>query len=104
MFEPQPDALKHHLEICSSILTFLGGVVLAIDAFRAKSRANAETGQGVLLKIQQKKDILFEDEQGKPLSEGRYKLAAAQKTVFWTRLGFVLVAIGFALDLWGKLR
>jgi hypothetical protein len=93
------------LELAGSVLTFLGGVLLVVDAFSPVRGLYLEGGK------EKWKWLMSQlgPQPGKPVDPGpppndEEALAHAKHSQWLTRGGFVLVAVGFFFDLAAKLH
>jgi len=94
---------KHHLELASSILGFLGGSVLSLDALLAVRRTYEERGAEAAQKAANKAQGVNVDAQGNPIrSAYKLRLWFAQRSVIAARIGFLSMALGFLLDVIAK--
>lgn len=95
-------------EIAGSAITFGGAVWLSIDAFLIRKRIRSEAGSQELLNILKNADaskILTDQKTGKPLnSEKSLQQWFATRTIAWNWIALGIIAIGFLLDLIGKLK
>jgi hypothetical protein len=93
----------HCLEIVASVLGFLGGSVLSLDALCAVRRVRQEMGKDATLQAVQAAGGTYVDEQGNPLtSTFSLRRWFAGRSVLWARIGFSLMTAGFFLDLLAK--
>jgi hypothetical protein len=97
---------KPILEILVPMLNFSGAAVLCVDALRIKRNIGEKAGAEKLVRYLRSvgKSDLITDERGKPLDSPRAIdewLAGRTLRLGW--LGFVLIALGFLLDLLNKL-
>jgi hypothetical protein len=94
-----------HLDAVGSAVSFFGSIVLAMDALRAKRLSMIKRGGEKLvegIKNTGKIDLIF-DAAGNPLNDKEsLEDSAVQRTTARARLGFILLAGGFALDLISK--
>lgn len=94
------------IEIFSSALAFAGGVFLTIESLCVRSRIRAQSGLDRLRDILDKTNAgkVLTDKHGKSLdSKGALQLWFAERTVRYSWVGFILVTLGFVLDLIAKL-
>ena len=90
------------LELCSAILSFLGGAFLSFDALRARQRIRVESGAKTFMKILDAHNDkgLLTDEHGKQLdSETALQLWLARQSTRWAWVGFLLMTAGFVLQI-----
>ena len=97
---------KPLIEIIVPILNFSGAAILAIDALRVqrniKEKAGAEKLVQYLRSVGESK--LVTDERGKPLDSQRsIDEWLAGRTLRFGWLGFVLISLGFLVELITKL-
>lgn len=95
-------APKECLEVLASGITFVGGLLLSIDALGAKQRYFRDAGVAVALKISDEQGVVFQTEDGKPLREKRYGLRMATRSAALAKWGFALITAGFLVDLVAK--
>jgi len=93
------------LDLVSSIMNFLGGAFLTWDALYIKQRIQAETG---IRRLQEGLEELGAGDlltyHGKPLKEGEtLQFWLASRPLRWTKIGFVLMTLGFLLDCLAKI-
>ena len=94
---------SHYLEIAASVLGFLGGSVLSLDALCAVRRVRQELGKDETLTAVQAAGGVYVDEHGNPLtSPSSLRRWFAARSVLWARIGFSLMSAGFFLDLLAK--
>lgn len=90
------------LELCSAILSFLGGAFLSIDALRARGRIRVESGAKKFMEIldaHDKKELLTEKDGMKIDSETALRLWLAKQSTRWAWVGFLLMTAGFVLQI-----
>ena len=97
---------KPLLEILVPILNFSGAAILCVDALRIKRNIKVKAGAEKLVQYLRSvgESNLITDERGKPLDSQRALdewLAGLTLRLGW--VGFVLIALGFLLDLITKL-
>jgi hypothetical protein len=91
------------LEIAASVLGFVGGFVLSLDALCAVRRVHQEIGKDETLRAVQAAGGIYVDEQGKPLTSAfSLRRWFASRSVLSARIGFSLMTTGFFLDLVAK--
>ncbi|WP_433970194.1 hypothetical protein [Tunturiibacter gelidiferens] len=93
-----------HLDALASTINFVAGIVLALDAFTAKWKTGVVRGWERLfevLKAAGKPDIL-DDPSGKPATSQSGEDWADRRTRKLAVFGFLLLALGFALDIYSK--
>ncbi len=94
---------SHSLEIAASSLGFLGGALLSLDALSAVTRVREAKGQEAVQAALQKAGGTYADQDGRRIaSPYAARLWFARRSVLWARLGFVLITLGFFLDLLAK--
>ncbi len=93
------------LGIFASLLTFLGGFALVVEALFVRRKIRAEAGARRLLDIMKAhgaEEVLV-DKSGKPLNkEKALRLWFAERSLRWSWIGFGLLTGGFLLDLIAK--
>ena len=87
---------SHCLEITASALGFLGGAFLSLDALSAVTRVREEKGKEAVQHALRSAGV------ERMTSAYALRLWFARKSVLWARIGFVLLTIGFFLDLIAK--
>lgn len=90
-----------NLELCGTVLNFLGGAVLSWDALTVK-KVKTEIGARHLREIFQGVGLLdrLTDNKGIPLKdEEEVQLWRARRSLPWTRTGFILMTLGFFLEI-----
>jgi hypothetical protein len=93
----------HCLEIAASVLGFLGGSVLSLDALCAVRRVRQEMGKDATLQAVQAAGGTYVDEQGAPLTSAfSLRRWFAGRSLLWARIGFSMMTGGFFLDLLAK--
>jgi hypothetical protein len=95
------------LEIIVPIFNFSGAAILCIDALRIKQNIKEKVGAKELLDYLQafNKPGAVRDEQGKPLdSQEAIDKWLAHRSLQFGWIGFILLALGFLLDLIAKLQ
>src|SRR5262245_27392056 len=93
---------KPLLEILVPILNFSGAAILCVDALRIKRNVKEKAGAEKLVQYLQSvgKPGLITDERGKPLdSKPAIDEWLAGRTLRLGWVGFILLALGFFLDL-----
>ena len=98
--------MHNGLEIAGSIISFAGAGWLSIDSLRLRQHIRTEAGAMKLLPRLKRAGMekILTDAEGKPLnSEEALRLWFAASTVTWNWAGFVLITVGFGLDLAGRL-
>lgn len=94
----------HCLEITASVLGFLGGFILSLDALCAVRRVRQEMGKGETQQAVQAAGGVYVDEKGNPLtSDFSLRRWFAGRSVISARIGFSLMTAGFLFDLLAKL-
>jgi hypothetical protein len=94
---------KHQLELASSILGFLGGFVLSLDAIAAVNRAKSTKGKESISEAARKVQGEYQiDANDVPSSAYGLQLFLARRTATTARWGFVLMTLGFLLDIIAK--
>ncbi len=93
------------LDLVSSFVNFAGGACLTWDALYIKQRIQAETG---IRRLQEGLAEMGEGDlltyRGKTLSEGKtFQLWLSSRPLRLTKIGFVLMTLGFLLDFFAKL-
>jgi hypothetical protein len=95
-----------HLDAAASAVNFFGSIVLAMDALRARRLTMIKRGGEKLVEGIRKTgkiDLIF-DPAGNPLNDNEsLEDSAVQRTAARARLGFIMLAGGFALDLISKI-
>jgi len=94
------------LEISSSLVAFVGGALLTRESLRVRGRIRAESGLERLRQILEAERAggVLTDKDGKSLdSKEALQLWFAERTVRYSWVGFILVSLGFILDLIAKL-
>jgi hypothetical protein len=92
------------LELAGSILSFLGGLFLSIEAFLVRRRIRMEAGAARLHEILKKTRAVLEDGSGKPLeSEKDLRVWLAERSLLYSWIGFGLMTFGFVLDILSQL-
>lgn len=95
----QPD----WLEIWGSILSFLGGAILSIDALFAVGRVYEETGHEAIQEAVREVNGQYVDKNGNPASTAlRAKIWFASQSANLAKLGFSVMTLGFLLDMLSK--
>jgi hypothetical protein len=93
----------HCLEIAASLLGFLGGSVLSLDALCAVRRVRQEMGKDETLRAVQAAGGVYVDQHGRPLTSAfSLRRWFAGRSVLWARIGFSLMTAGFFFDLLAK--
>lgn len=94
------------LELWGSILNFAGGALLSYDPLYAKRRVFAESGARLFLRAARKLKVKnLKTADGLPVdSEENLQIAAAERSETLARYGFLVMTLGFLLDLLGKSR
>ncbi|OFV95242.1 MAG: hypothetical protein A3H28_07135 [Acidobacteria bacterium RIFCSPLOWO2_02_FULL_61_28] len=93
------------LDLFSSILSFLGGAILSIDALRVKRSIGEESSAKHFLEILEKipGSVGLRDKHGKSLNTERaLQLWLSERSFQWAWLGFVLMTAGFFLEILTK--
>ena len=94
------------LDFWGSALSFAGGVVLTWETLSVKRQIKEESGARQLLEALAKigaPDAL-KDANGRPISQERaLQLWFAQRSLRWGWVGFVLMTVGFLLEMIGGL-
>jgi|HubBroStandDraft_6_1064221.scaffolds.fasta_scaffold212430_2 hypothetical protein len=89
----------HGWEVTASFLSFLGGAFLAGDALFAQRHALEKEGKEILLKLVKAANGTYADGQNREISSERdVEYFFIRRSLVWSRLGFVLMTIGFAID------
>jgi hypothetical protein len=100
------------LEIWSSVLAFMGGTLLTLDALLVGTRIRTERGAQRLKRALEErkkrgesKSFTLKDENGKALrTETELSLWLAKTTLHWAWEGYLLITAGFVLDFISKIR
>lgn len=94
------------LELWGSILNFAGGALLSYDPLYAKRRVFAESGAKFFLQVARRLKLKnLKTAGGQPVdSEENLQIAAAERSETLARYGFLIMTIGFLLDLLAKSR
>ena len=113
---------KHDYELAASILGFLGGGILSLDALLAVRRARSQRGRTALQKavenarVQLEKTkassgsaatspgVYMDDDHKVMTSAYAMQLLDARRTALAGRFGFGLMTLGFLCDLLAKLH
>jgi hypothetical protein len=99
--------LSIHLDTIASGFTFAGGVVLAIDALCVRRRIKQRRGTETLVEAIKKfgdNDLVY-DPNNTPLNtRGAIEDWFAERTLRFAWIGFILLSVGFGLDLFCKLQ
>lgn len=98
--------MTSRLDVLASGFTFVGSVVLALDALFAKQTLTQRRGLEKLVGAASDagEPALFRRPDGRPLSDGaQVDEWIAARSSHYGLWGFILVAVGFALDLISKL-
>ena len=93
-------------EIAGSSVTFIGTVWLAIDALRARKHVRSQEGAKALSEIMRNAGVVgsLKDKKGNSLdSDQALNLWFAKRTVTWNWIALIIIAIGFMLDIIGKI-
>ena len=94
---------KHTFELAASILEFLGGTILSLDALFAVSRARSERGKELVREAVQKAQGVYVDDHDKVLTSAyALQLLFARRVAAAGRIGFGLITLGFLMDLIAK--
>jgi len=94
----------HLIEISASVLGFLGGSVLSLDALCAVRRVRQEKGKDEIRQAVEEAGGHYVDSRGNSLaSDFSLRRWFASRSVLWARIGFSLMTLGFLLDILGKL-
>lgn len=94
---------KHTLELTASILGFLGGSVLSLEALLAVSRARSERGKKSVQEAVRKAQGVYVDDSDRVLtSTYALQLLFARRVAIAGRIGFGLMTLGFLMDLIAK--
>ena len=109
--------IEIHLDAIASSINFAGGIILAIDALKARRRTKVRRGGMKLLEGLRKTDAGGQvqpadipSRSGQVQSADGYVLDSNEAFEDWAdrlttkkaRFGFILLAIGFGLDLFSK--
>jgi hypothetical protein len=97
---------KPLLEILVSIINFFGAAILCADALRIKRSVKEKAGAEKLVQYLRSagKSDLISDEKGKPLdSQHALDEWLAGRTLRLGWVGFMLITLGFLIDLIAKL-
>jgi hypothetical protein len=90
-------------EILGSILSFVGGGILSLDALCAVGRVYQETGHEAVQDAVREANGQYVDKDGKPAwSRLRARLWFAQNSAALAKLGFSVMTFGFLLDMLSK--
>jgi hypothetical protein len=93
----------HCLEIAASVLGFLGGSVLSLDALCAVRRVRQEMGKDATQQAVQAAGGTYVDEHGNRLTSSfSLRRWFAGRSVLSARIGFGLMTAGFLVDLIAK--
>jgi hypothetical protein len=98
--------LAKSLGVLSSVFNLSGGIILAMDALRQRKRVSAERGAEQFLDIVKRHNLGEDvtDSAGHQLSTAEaFKNWFADRTQHIAWIGFVLMIIGFGLDVAAKL-
>lgn len=115
---------KHEYELAASILAFLGGGILSLDALFAVGHAHSQRGREALKQSVEKARVELENtkapagDPGAPSAPGVYmddnhkvltsayaiQMLDARRTALAGRFGFGLMTLGFLFDLLSKLK
>jgi len=90
------------LALYGKIASFAGGLMLSWDALTVQRRIKIEAGAHKLQDILNNAGLgdQLKDRRGQSLkSEERLQLWLARRSLPWTQLGFILMTLGFLLDL-----
>ena len=94
---------KHTYELAASILEFLGGTILSLDALFAVRRARSERGKELVREAVQKAEGVYVDDHDKVLTSAyALQLLFARRIAAAGRIGFGLITLGFLMDLISK--
>jgi hypothetical protein len=94
---------KHTYELAASILEFLGGTILSLDALFAVRRARSERGKELVREAVQKAEGVYVDDHDKVLTSAyALQLLFARRVAAAGRIGFGLITLGFLMDLISK--
>jgi hypothetical protein len=94
---------KHTYELAASILEFLGGTILSLDALLAVRRARSERGKELVREAVQKAQGVYVDDQDKVLTSAyALHLLFARRVAAAGRIGFGLITLGFLMNLIAK--
>jgi hypothetical protein len=97
--------LEIRLDAIASCLNFAGGVTLAVDALSVQSRTRQEHGANRFISAAQEvgDTDLLKDHVGKPINSNRSIQNWFNRGTFRLAVsGFVLLVLGFGLDLFCK--
>jgi hypothetical protein len=94
---------KHTYELAASILEFLGGTILSLDALLAVRRARSERGKELVREAVQKAQGVYVDDHDKILTSAyALQLLFARRVAAAGRIGFGLITLGFLMNLIAK--
>ncbi len=94
----------HWCEVTACVLGFAGSALLSVDAIFGKKRTEREAGREEVQKETESVGATYVDGQGRPIEgPGAVQFWFASRSQRWNRMGFLLMAAGFLLDLFGKL-
>ena len=93
----------HTYELAASILGFLGGTVLSLEALFAVQRARSERGKKTVQEAVRRAQGVYVDDHDRVLtSTYALQLLFARRVAIAGRIGFGLMTLGFLLDLIAK--
>ena len=98
-----------YLGLTGALLNFVGGAFLVYDSLRPRRKNFSEAGAKEFAEEQQKrlrerKKALYETHDGQPLaSELQWTLWLGQRSLQWTWVGFLLMSLGFLLDVFNRI-
>src|SRR5438270_1599234 len=98
--------LGKSFEIAGSCVTLGGTIWLSVDALRARKRVRSQGGAKTLSEIMKNAGTQgsLKDEHGNSLdSDQALSLWFAKRTVTWNWIALVVMAVGFVLDIIGKI-
>lgn len=94
---------KHTYELAASILGFLGGTVLSLEAIFAVRRARSERGKKSVQEAVRRAQGVYVDDNDRALtSTYALQLLFARRVAIAGRIGFGLMTLGFLMDLIAK--
>ena len=92
--------LEQCLEVGSSVFSFVGGAILAVDAFSARKTAKLKKSAR---ELEERIDDLFKRKSSEEVT-AQLEDSLAERTRQLTIIGFAILTLGFLLDLIVKLH
>jgi hypothetical protein len=94
--------MAYDLALCGKIVSFLGGATLSLDALTVRRRIKIEAGaqqlQAIFAKVGLENQL--KDGRGRALNDNEVlQLWLAKRSLPWTQVGFILMTLGFLVDL-----